>query len=399
MKIKPINVSMLNQYVKKYFKSNSIFYNLLVEGEVSNIRLSKTGYTYFTLLDNRSSVNCVCFNYVDNIINGDKVVVNGELSVYELKGIYQIVVKSIDKVGMGDIFKDLEKLKQKLKKEGLFENKKSIKDMPTKIGIITSKTGDALKDILKTFNSVKGSFEVLIYDSFVQGGYAENSILSGIDYFNNFKKVDVIILSRGGGSFEDLNIFNNLKIAESIYKSKIPLVTGIGHEADVTLADYVADVHCHTPTAAAEYVIKGFNNIYTVVQSLYKDLIYKTKNQLDYYENKLIERKLVLKNNEPINTIEKLDLKLKSDKNTLHYKTNLYLNEKIKELEYLKEKLSYSNYSDVLNKGYSLLIKNDMLVKSKNDVNVDDIIYVLSKDFKLKTKILDVEVENERKRN
>lgn len=396
MKIKPINVTMLNQYVKKYFKSNSIFYNLLVEGEVSNICLSKTGYTYFTLLDNKSSVNCICFNYVGNIINGDRVIVNGELSVYESKGIYQIVVKSIDKVGLGSIFKDLEQLKQKLKKEGLFENKKNIKSMPDKIGIITSKRGDALKDILKTFNNVKGSFEVLVYDSLMQGEYAENNILKGIEYFNNFEKVDVIILSRGGGSFEDLNIFNNLKIAESIFRSKVPLVTGIGHEADVTLADYVADVHCHTPTAAAEYVTKGFNNIYAVIQSLYKDLVYNTNNKLDYYKNKLIENKSVLKNNEPFNVIEKLDLRLKSDMNILHYKTDFYLNNKIKELEYLNKKLSYYNYSDVLKKGYSLVIKDNMLLNSKNNVNVDDIIYVLCRDFKIKTKILDIEVENER---
>ena len=216
MKIKPIKVSVLNQYIKKYLMSNSILNNLRVEGEISNIRISKTGYTYFSLCDEVSCINCVAF-FADNISkDGDKIIAEGELSVYEAKGSYQLVIRNIERVGFGKILADLEMMKERLKAEGMFDRHRDIPTYPSRIGIITSKTGAALKDILKTFEGVKAAIEIIIYNTLVQGEKSKESIIDGLKFFNNENnKPDVILISRGGGSFEDLSVFNDIKVEDA----------------------------------------------------------------------------------------------------------------------------------------------------------------------------------------
>ena len=179
MKIKPIKVSVLNQYIKKYLMGNSILNNLRVEGEISNIRMSKTGYTYFSLCDESSCISCVAF-FADTISkNGDKIIAEGELSVYEAKGTYQLIVRNIERVGLGKILLDLELLKEKLRSQGLFDRKRDLPPYPHKIGIITSKTGAAIKDILKTFESVKANLDITLYNALVQGERAKETIIEG----------------------------------------------------------------------------------------------------------------------------------------------------------------------------------------------------------------------------
>ncbi|HPW99217.1 MAG TPA: exodeoxyribonuclease VII large subunit, partial [Sedimentibacter sp.] len=277
MKLKPIKVSDLNQYIKRYLMSNSILNNLRVEGEITNIRMSKTGYTYFSLCDESSCISCVAF-FADSISkNGDKIIAEGELSIYEAKGTCQLIVRNIERVGLGKILLDLELLKEKLKARGLFDRKRELPVFPQKIGIITSKTGAALKDILKTFESVKANIDITIYNSLVQGEKSKESIIEGIKYFNK-AETDVILISRGGGSFEDLNVFNDLDLAMEVYKSKVIVVTGIGHETDRTLTDYVADIYCHTPTAAAERIIRDYKDVEERLASLVYSLKSGTHN-------------------------------------------------------------------------------------------------------------------------
>lgn len=397
MKLKPIKVSALNQFIKKYLSSNAILNNLRIEGEISNIRTSKTGYTYFTLCDDSSCINCVCF-YNDSISkNGDKVVVDGELSVYEARGSYQINVRNIERLGLGKILQDLEMLKEKLRAQGMFEKNKTLPLYPEHIGIITSKTGAALKDILKTFESVKANINVTIYNALVQGDKSKQNIIDGIKHFNEMG-TDVILISRGGGSFEDLNVFNDISIAEEVFKSKVPIVTGIGHETDRTLTDYVADEYCHTPTAAAERIIKGYKDIEIKLESLIYSLKSKTNNCLNLKISELKASKYILKSHLPLEVIYKQKNELENYKNFIKNNLNIKLNNLKNQLDIINEKLFNNNYNKQLEKGFSIVTdQNGNIIRNITQVNEKNLLNITFKDFIITAETISVkEVNDER---
>ncbi len=390
MKLKPIKVSVLNQYIKKYLMSNSILNNLRVEGEITNIRMSKTGYTYFSLCDEISCINCVAF-FADSISkNGDKIIAEGELSVYEVKGTYQLIVSNIERVGLGKILLDLELLKEKLKSEGLFDRKREMPLYPHKIGIITSKTGAALRDILKTLESVKADIEITVYNALVQGEKAKEHIIEGLKYFNS-AETDVILISRGGGSFEDLNIFNDIDLAMEVYKSKVLVVTGIGHETDRTLTDYVADVYCHTPTAAAERIIRGYKDVEEKLNSLLYALKSGMNNIISLKKADLISLKYILKSNLPLEDIYKRKNMLNTYKSILKNTANNYINEHYFNLKIMNEKLNSFDYNKQLQKGFALVSDIDgNIIKQKEQLNVKDILRIRFKDFEAEAETINI---------
>lgn len=388
MKLKPIKVSMLNQYIKNLLKNNSIFYNLYVEGEISNIKISKTGYTFFTLKDENSAINCVCYYPDDKVADGDKVIVNGKLEVYEARGTYQIIVNNIEKTGLGNIFKELELLKAKLKERGLFDKNKEVPLLPSKIGIVTSKNGAAVQDIIRSFNMINAGLDIYIYDCLVQGDNAKHSIIEGIKYFNNDTIVDIILIARGGGSSEDLKVFNELEVAESIFMSKIPVVTGIGHDTDISLSDYTADVHCHTPTAAAEYIIRGYKNIGLQLESYIKELTVKTKNELKYNEVNLNTYQYILKTYNPNNVIMMLKNQCEAEKSKL---INYIINElsrKQNSLNLMHERILSHDYRKQLKNGYSLIFnKDNKLIKDIDNVNTGEKIKIMFDKFSIEAEV------------
>jgi len=390
MKLKPIKVSVLNQFIKKYLSSNSILNNLRVEGEISNIRTSKTGYTYFTLCDDSSCINCVCF-YTDNITkNGDKIIVEGELSVYEAKGSYQIIVRNIERIGKGKILQDLELLKEKLKSQGMFEKNKPLPLYPERIGIITSKTGAAIKDILKTFESVKANIEITIYNALVQGENSKQHIIEGIKQLN-ISNVDVILISRGGGSFEDLNIFNDVNIAEEVFKSNIPIVTGIGHETDRTLTDYVADVYCHTPTAAAEMIIRGYKDIQVKLESLIYGLKSSVKNYVNLKSSELKSSKYILRSYLPLEEIYKQKNQLENYKNFLKRHLEMKLSNLNYQLDIMHEKIVNNDYNKQLEKGFSIVTnQNGNIIKDISQISEKDLLNINFKNFIIEAQTLSV---------
>ncbi len=390
MKLKPIKVSVLNQYIKKYLMSNSILNNLRVEGEITNIRISKTGYTYFSLCDETSCINCVAF-FADSISkNGDKIIAEGELSVYEVKGTYQLIVRNIERVGLGKILLDLELLKEKLKSEGLFDRKREIPVYPHKIGIITSKTGAAVRDILKTLESVKADIEITVYNSLVQGDKAKEHIIEGLKYFNNME-TDVILISRGGGSFEDLNVFNNIELAMEVYKSKVVVVTGIGHETDRTLTDYVADVYCHTPTAAAERIIRGYKDVEEKLNNLLFALKSGTSNIISLKKADLMSIKYILRSNLPLEDIYKTKNQLNIYKSAIRNTTVNYINALYFNLKIMNEKLNTFDYNKQLQKGFALVSDIDgNIIKDKNQLNIKDILRIRFKDFEAEAETIDI---------
>lgn len=253
----PLSVSQLNRKVR-YFLEQDIGY-IAVTGELSNLSRPISGHYYFTLKDDHAQLRCVFFNthhddYTKTLTDGQQVLVQGKLSLYETRGEYQLIIYQIRSHGLGELYQQFEKLKQKLSLLGLFEasRKKPLLRFPKGIAIITSGTGAALQDILTTITRRYPLACLYIYPCEVQGKNAAASIIKALAQAHTDRHADVIILARGGGSIEDLWPFNNEQLAIAISNSSIPIVSGIGHETDFTIADFVADLRAATPTAAAE---------------------------------------------------------------------------------------------------------------------------------------------------
>ena len=287
-----LGVSHVNAYIKQLMDKDFILKNLSVQGEVSNFKAHSSGHLYFTLKDDESTISCVMFKtHVQNmdfiIENGMKIIVQGAVSVYERSGQYQIYVRKMMQDGLGRLYQAFEALKRKLNAEGLFNEdvKKPICKYAGHIGIITSDTGAALRDIVQVAKRRNPYVKMTLYPALVQGQEAAPTIIKGIAYFNQEKKVDTIILGRGGGSIEDLWVFNDEAVARSIYASDIPIISAVGHETDFTISDFVADLRAPTPSAAAELAVYDYytlqNNLnqfeLTIRQAMYRQLDHKKK--------------------------------------------------------------------------------------------------------------------------
>jgi len=240
------------------------FSNLWVEGEVSNYRPAQSGHLYFTLKDAKAQVKCVCFRTQAMRLkfkpeDGLKLIVRGSISVYEPRGEYQIYVEHIEPSGVGALQLAFEQLKKRLAAEGLFDaaRKKPLPMLPGRIGVVTSPRGAAVRDIIRILRRRFPNVHLIVYPVRVQGEGAAEEIATALKYFNRKQSVDVILLARGGGSIEDLWSFNEESVARAIFDCSIPIVSGVGHETDFTIADFVADVRASTPSAAAEMVVKS----------------------------------------------------------------------------------------------------------------------------------------------
>ena len=262
-------VTDLNKYIGEVLAADPMLSAVRVHGEISGFKKYPSGHLYFTLKDKDSSVNCVAFrgnaaqfSFVPD--NGMSVVITARASIYDRDGRFQLVVYVVEKDGVGDLYAAFEQLKAKLSQEGLFDssNKKSIPKLPKRIGVITSPKGAVISDIIHVLSRRYPNFNLLIYPSAVQGKTASSELQKGVEWFNSkdshediSQEVDVIIIARGGGSMEDLWCFNDENLARAIYKSKIPVISAVGHETDYTICDFVSDLRAPTPSAAAELVM------------------------------------------------------------------------------------------------------------------------------------------------
>lgn len=257
-----LTVKELTRYIKLKLESDSRLTNIWVQGEISNFVHHRSGHMYFTLKDRDARIKSVMFASHNRSLpfipkEGAKVIARGSVSVFERDGQYQLYVTQMQPDGIGSLYLAFEQLKQALAQEGLFsaEHKKQIPKIPKAIGVITSPTGAAIRDILITLHRRFPAVPILIYPATVQGTQAVPSIVKGIEVMNKLQEVDVIIVGRGGGSLEELWAFNEEQVARSIFASRIPVISAVGHETDITIADYVADVRAATPTAAAELAV------------------------------------------------------------------------------------------------------------------------------------------------
>ncbi|MBO5110035.1 MAG: exodeoxyribonuclease VII large subunit [Clostridia bacterium] len=272
-----MSITQLNEYIKLLMDSSVPLTDVYLRGEISNFTHHRTGHFYFTLKDASSSISAVMFRSDAAYVrfapqNGMKVLVSGRVSVFVRDGKYQIYVTSMEPDGIGSLYLAYEQLKAKLAAEHLFDedHKRPLPLLPRRVGVVTSPTGAAIRDILNISRRRCPMAEVVIFPALVQGDGAPEQLIAGIDYFNATESVDVIIIGRGGGSLEDLWAFNNEMLARTVYASTIPVVSAVGHEIDFTICDFVADQRAPTPSAAAELVFPEISDLAYRVQSLEK---------------------------------------------------------------------------------------------------------------------------------
>ncbi len=416
-------ITEINDYIKSLLDTDLYLNKVYIKGEISNFKNHTRGHLYFTLKDENSRLNAVMFagntrGLTFNPKDGDNVLVKGRISAYPASGNYQIYVEDMTLDGLGELYIKYEELKKKLYNEGLFndEHKKAIPKYPNKIGVVTAPTGAAVRDIMSTIKRRFPLCEVILFPSLVQGVEAAPNIVKQIEVADNYD-LDVLIVGRGGGSIEDLWAFNEEVVARAIYNAKTPIISAVGHEPDFTIADFVADLRAPTPTGAAEMAVptlKDTNelinqlkmrldkNIKTIVNNKFIDLrnlknSFILKNPMSLYELK--EQKLdKLIDNLNHNMINNLNtnkhnleimiskVKLISPENLIinkksilnEYRINLNniidrkLNNTKHKMEYLINSLNLVNPLNILSKGYSLVNFNDNLVKSADDLKVND---------------------------
>jgi exodeoxyribonuclease VII large subunit len=257
-----LSVNALTKYIKRKFDADPHLRDVHVRGEISNFKQHSSGHMYFTLKDEKARILAVMFSSQSRTMkftpeNGMKVIVKGEISVYEPSGQYQIYIKEMRPDGIGELFLAYEQLKQRLELEGLFaiETKKAIPLFPRTVGVITSPTGAAIRDVITTIKRRYPIANILVFPALVQGDNAAPSIAKAIAKANSMDEIDVLIVGRGGGSIEELWAFNEELVARAIFSSTIPIISAVGHETDFTIADFVADLRAPTPTAAAELAV------------------------------------------------------------------------------------------------------------------------------------------------
>ena len=397
-----LSVSEVNNYVKVLLEKDLYLLNIWIKGEVSNFKRAMSGHLYFTLKDSKNAIQSVIFrSHAERIKmpieEGMSLLIKGKVSLYPVTGQYQFYGEEVVTTGVGNIYLEIEALKKKFQQEGLFEieYKKQLPETINTIGVVTSLKGAVLHDIKKVVASRNPSVKVILIPVGVQGEKAPSEIAEAIETFNEYGKVDVLIVGRGGGSVEDLMAFNTEPVVRAIFNSKIPVISAVGHETDITLSDFVADIRGATPSQGAEIateniwqkmayyrnrLLKEKNNVEKNIDNYYQQLdpIYeklkgfkeevKTLNiTLDVYYSKLVRE---------------INARLKIEKNALNHKG---------------EKLHLMSPLALLNKGYSITYDDGKnIVKKVNDVSINDIIKTVLSTGSLTCQIIGKEEKNGR---
>jgi exodeoxyribonuclease VII large subunit len=304
-------VTEVTQYLRTLLESDSLLQDVWISGEVSNLSRPASGHIYFTLKDGSAAIKCVIWRSaafrIPDIQVGSQIEAHGAVSVYERDGAYQLYVNAVRNRGEGELFQEFLRLKARLEADGWFdeERKRPLPERPKKIGIVTSATGAALQDMLNTLRGRYCLAEVIISPAAVQGVEAPAEIIAAIQKLNSKVHPDVILLARGGGSMEDLWAFNNEGVVHAVAESEAPVVTGIGHETDFTLADFAADVRAPTPTGAAVMATPSTDDLLGEIESTMQDLTYWINSLLTSSQSNLVQASARLNRESPIRRVER----------------------------------------------------------------------------------------------
>ena len=369
------SVAQLTGYIKDLIEEDGYLQNVTVKGEISNFIAHRSGHWYFTLKDENSQIKAVMFRGSNLRVNfkpedGHKVVLQGKVSVYEGRGEYQIYATAMKRDGLGDLYVAFEEMKARLAAEGLFDlqYKKPLPSFPTKIGVITSANGAAVRDIKNIATRRCPSVQLVLYPALVQGAGTEESLIKALDFFENEYKVDTVIIGRGGGSIEDLWGFNGERLARKIFSMQTPVVSAVGHETDFTICDFVADLRAPTPSAAAELTVPDING-------LFQDLDRRYDRLTEDMQERILEEKERLQ--DYIDTFKKTGIE--------------QLRFKGEQLKGLVGKIETLNPLAVLSRGYSVASQEGKTIKSVCDVAVGEELEIRFTDGKVKTSILEKE--------
>ena len=405
MNDKYLTVTALTRYLKAKIESDNNLRKVYLKGEISNFKAHSSGHFYFSIKDEESIIRAIMFKSNASKLNfipteGMKILVTGSISVYPAGGSYQIYVEDLIEDGLGNLYVAFEKLKEKLTKEGLFDkkHKKQIPKIPDRIGIVTAPTGAAIKDIISTIRRRYPLANTYLFPCLVQGDTASASIIEKLKQADNYN-LDVIIIGRGGGSFEDLNCFNDEALARTIFKTKTPIISAVGHEIDYTISDFVADLRAPTPTGAAEMAVPNVvdvkQNINQLKVRISEAIIKKIKinkltldaikssfvikNPMLMYQNKIQALDLLVEkmNKEMLIKVDKNKIKLRELKNNYILRNPDVLYKKyIDKLTNYLDKLELLNPLSILKKGYTLTYKDEKVINSIKQIKKDDILNI-----------------------
>ncbi|MBC5996052.1 exodeoxyribonuclease VII large subunit [Romboutsia ilealis] len=386
MKLRALDISEANSYIKRILVNDPILYNLKVKGEISNLKVHSSGNVYLSLKDENSKINCVIFKSNHDksleLKNGTKVIANGYISVYERDGSYQLYINSIEIEGIGNLYIEFNKLKEKLSKEGLFDHKykKAIPTIPKSIGVITSPTGAVIRDIINVIKRRYPKVAVKLYPVTVQGNKSANDISEGIRFFNSMKNVDTIIIGRGGGSIEELWSFNEEIVAREVFKSEIPIISAVGHETDFTICDFVSDMRAPTPSAAAEIATPSLLDLEFKLNNIRNRMNRSLMNQVQIDKHRLNSVFEMINNYLKSYTIKDNIIQLDKiyDKITFEVENNLNIEkERLINMGAILHNLSPLSTID---RGYSIVQKEGKVINSIKEIEFKDDIDIVLKD-------------------
>ena len=398
--VNAFTVSELNNYIKNIFENNRTLSAVTVRGEISNFTNHRSGHLYFSLKDSDGQIRAVMFRSSAQGLkfmpeSGMKVIVHGSVTVYPRDGSYQIYVRSMQPDGIGALYLAYEQLKERLHAEGLFdeEHKLPIPALPKRVGVITSPTGAAVRDIINVTGRRFPGADIYIYPALVQGDGAEATLISAVDYFDRSRLCDVVIIGRGGGSIEDLWAFNSEALARRIYAATVPIISAVGHETDFTICDFVSDLRAPTPSAAAELAVPDSRELLmridTYLERSYAAInhnIARRRDRVDFLRDKTGANALMNLINSKKDTVRTLSDKcaLVIDSRLAQFREKLAIN---------AEKANALSPLSILSRGYSVAECENGIIKSVSEAKVGDEISVILADGRLSAVVKDTSKE------
>ena len=391
-----LTVSQLNYYVKSALDSDPRLNYVFLTGEISNLTDHyRSGHIYLSLKDNKSLVRCVMFagnarNLMFKPAEGMKVICRGRVTLYEATGQYQYYIEDMQPDGVGALYQAYEQLKAKLSAEGLFDEKykKLIPHFPSTIGVITSPTGAAVQDIRNILTRRYPSVNITLCPVLVQGENAVPQLINAVEKLNEYNLCDTIIIGRGGGSIEDLWAFNDENLARAIFKSKIPVISAVGHETDFTICDFVSDLRAPTPSAAAELAVPDKQELLQYYDSQKQYLSTLIDSRISDYKNSLSQSASTLSSLSPQNKLRNIESELAINTHRLTSLSNQIFENKKQEISLLASRLESLNPVSILKRGYSVVTKDDKTVTSVKDVKDGDTLAIDVTDGRIISRVI-----------
>jgi len=398
-----LSVTQVNEYIQRKMDADPLLTSVAVRGEISNYKLYPSGHHYFTIKDDGAALRCVMFK--GNAFrlrfrpeNGMKVIAMGRISVFPRDGAYQLYCTAMAVDGIGDLHVAFEQLKEKLSAQGLFDpaHKKQIPAYPRTIGIITSSAGAAVHDMLRILRKRFPLCRVLLFPVRVQGVEAPPEIVGAIRYANRFQLADLLIVGRGGGSIEDLWAFNDERVAYAIYESEIPVISAVGHEPDVTISDYVADLRAATPSNGAELAVPDQDSLRQMLDSVYQSMASSLNRQLKSARQHL---KVLSESPALLSPTAYIDRKRKDLEFISHRLSGMQsrvLDRETQRFVALTAKLDAMSPLKVLSRGYAIAQgEDDSMIRSAEQINIGDHIRVTFSDGRISATVTGKEKSNE----